>query len=87
MTRDCVIHLPAAPLGARQECSRCGEVLQEYTGAEAFRIDDMPDPADATSAYVFWPVGEEVMVCGGHVRVTVAALRADRDTSDERRCG
>jgi hypothetical protein len=88
VTADCVIHLAGSALGARQECSRCGAVLQEYTGNEAFRVDDMPDPGDATSAYTFWPVGEEVMVCGGGAfSALVANLSADRDTSDEQPCG
>ncbi len=86
MTADFVIHVAGPVLGARQECSRCGEVLQEYRGTEAFRLDDMPDPGDASSAYTFWPAGAEVMVCGPWSAL-VATMLADRDASDERPCG
>ena len=80
-----VVHLAGPVLGARQECARCGAVLSQYTGAEAFQLADLPDPGDATTAYTFWPVGRGVLAYG-NAKMAVDSLLPGRDTADEIDC-
>ncbi len=80
-----VMHVTGPVLGARQECARCGVVLQEYTGDEAFRLVDLPDPTDPSTARTFWPVGERVLTTTGWGALE-SSLLPDRDTTDESEC-
>lgn len=80
-----VVHVAGPVLGARQECTRCGAVLSQYVGSEAFRVEDVPDPGDPSSAYTFWPVGRGVLAYG-NAKMAVDSLLSGRDTADEIDC-
>lgn len=80
-----VVHLAGPVLGARQECARCGTVLEEYTGGEQFETAKVPDPTDVTSAYAFWPAGGGVLA-HGNAMMAVGSLLPGRDTADEIDC-
>ncbi|MEU4578982.1 hypothetical protein [Nonomuraea sp. NPDC023979] len=61
MSEPIVIHVAAEPTfgGLYQECSRCGYVLQDYTGSHPMVPED-----DAGMGIPFWSVGRPVAVQG-----------------------
>lgn len=78
---EAIIHVAGAwdpELG--QLCDRCGYVLSRSLRNAAWREGEEP-PAG-------WGVGAEILVIEGNptFSATVASLKHDRDTSDERPC-
>jgi hypothetical protein len=87
MVEIAVIHLAGPKERGYQACSRCDYVFHDYRGGQlATLASDPHDPMDSG-----WPEGAEVLVIGhprgGRYITLVSSLRADRDTSDEVRCG
>lgn len=73
------VHIAGPVVGARQECSRCGYVLDDWTGQE---VAVMVEPGQPTPTLSFWPVGEQIAVAD-----CATWVLSDRPlASDEREC-
>ena len=53
-----LVHVAGPVVAARQECSRCGHVLQDYSGHEVMVV------AGDDRGLVFWAPGASVIVDG-----------------------
>lgn len=76
-----VVHIAGEPVlgGLRQECSRCGYVLEDWTGRQVMAV---VEPGQAAPVLPLWPVGAWVGV-SGNAAFVIASERLDRATDRE----
>jgi hypothetical protein len=86
----CIVHVAGMLIAIpQQRCSRCDYLLLDYVGKEVGMDIATVQVGDHVGDFEFFTEGEPVLVCE-HTNPTfmapLAALRPDRDTSDEQEC-
>lgn len=66
--------------GLRQECSRCGHVLEDWTGRHAMAVTEPGQPAPTLP---LWPVGKRIGVADNATFVMGDGVQLDPETDRE----